>query len=579
MRLRLGKYNTLRNQILFVFLSVMVIVLCFVGIMTYNIVSSLLKNNGEKQIQQTAIEANGRMESLYQQIDMLTKQVATNSYVQQLLLSEKQGQYANFIERQALMQVGNTFQVYSDGINAFELYSTNYRKLIPLDEDGLFHRVDNRWIEAADQAEGKLVWIGKDPNEPEFFLAIRRVSLMDRWFTNGGYLLVQIHAKYFEFTETSKDHGEYMILVDQNNKAITSNYKGEIGPIISKNETMISFNGNDYMLVKQKSSITGWTLHILTPVSTIMEGISVLRAAIILSGAFGFLIFVICSVFLSTMITNPILKLTKTMKKSEGGELTLNPEIASTIEINELNQTYNHLVEHTNHLIQVVYEKEIVNSQAELKALQSQINPHFLFNTLDALYWSLDEKGEDELADSVIAMSELFRYTISSHNQDEWVTLKQELEHVEMYMQLMEMRFGERFTWSVDIPSDYESVKIPKLIIQPIVENAILHGVGNKHGKGFVTVSVKPSPSTSNLIILVKDNGPGMDQVTIDKIMTKIEAGKVTSLKGNGMAIANVNKRLQLYYKEYEISRIAINSIVNEGTCFTFEVPINGGIF
>ncbi|MGM0873187.1 MAG: cache domain-containing sensor histidine kinase [Bacillota bacterium] len=578
MRIRLGKYNTLRNQILLIFLSVMVIVLCFVGIMTFNIVSSLLKNNAETQIQQTAIEANGRMESLHQQIDMLTRQVATNTYVQQLLLDEKEGQDANFNERQALMRVGNTFQVYSNGINAFEIYSTNYRKLIPLDEEGLFNRVHHKWIEEADRAAGKLVWIGQDPKEPEYFLAIRRVSLMDRWFSNGGYLVVQINAKYFEFTETSQDH-ESMILVDQNKKQITTNYDGNIRPILSEKETMITINGNDYMLVKQKSAITGWTLYILTPISALMKGISVLRAAIILSGAFGFLIFVISSFLLSTMITRPILKLTKTMKRAEDGELTLNPEISSTIEINELNNTYNQLVENTNHLIQVVYEKEIVKSQAELKALQSQINPHFLFNTLDALYWSLDEKGEDDLAESVIAMSELFRYTISNQNQDEWATIKQELEHVEMYMQLMKMRFGDRFTWSVNISSDYENVKIPKLLIQPIVENAILHGVGNKVGQGFVKVIIEPSKDNSNLVILVKDNGPGMEKETFEKIMSSIELGKVSSMKGNGMAIANVNKRLQLYYKEHEINRIAIYSEVNVGTCFTFEVPINGGIF
>ncbi|MGM7719874.1 cache domain-containing sensor histidine kinase [Metabacillus sp. Hm71] len=576
MWLKLGKYNTLRNQILLVFLTVMIIVLCFVGIVTYHIVSNLLKTNAEKQIQQTAIEASGRMESLFQQIDMLTKQVATNSYVQKLLLTETKGKLASFSERQALMQVGTTFQVYSDGINAFEIYSKDFRKLIPLDGDGLFSRIDYKWIKEANRAEGKLVWIGQDPKEPEFFLAIRQISLVDQWFSNGGYLLIQINAKYFEFTDTDRDQ-EYMILVDQNRHPIMSNFKGDIGPIIPEKSSITAINGNDFMHVKETSSVTGWTMHILTPVQALMKGTPVLRMAILLSGAIGFMIFLILSILLSSMITRPILRLTATMKKTGDGELKLNPEIASTIEINELNKSYNQLVENTNHLIQVVYEKEILKGQAELKALQSQINPHFLFNTLDALYWSLDEKGEEELADSVIAMSELFRYTISKNHQDEWVMIKQELEHVEMYMQLMKMRFGDRFTWSVDIPKEFEHVKIPKLLIQPIVENAILHGVGNKVGKGYVLVSVQPSEFSDHLVITVKDNGPGMDQETIDRIMTVIDTGKVSSIKGNGMAIANVHKRLQLYYKENNLGQIVISSELNNGTCFTFEVPINGG--
>ncbi len=576
MWVKLGRYNTLRNQILLVFITVMIIVLFFVGIMTYNIVSTLLKDNAEKQMQQTAVEANGRMESLHQQIDLLTRQVATNSTVQQLLQDETLGQMASFQQRQALMRLGTEYLTYTNGINNLEIYSATNRKLIPLDGEALHKRINQSWIMEANRAEGKLIWIGQDPKEPDFFLAIRRVSLMDRWFSNGGYIVIQINPNYFEFSDTRLNN-EYMILVDQNNKQITSNFDGDIAPIIAEKETTITLNGSDFMLVKQTSSVTGWTLYILTPVDEVMSGITILRAAILLSGAFGFLIFAFSAVLLSTMITKPIFRLTKTMKKAIEGELTLNPETSSTIEINRLNESYNQLVENTNQLIQVVYEKEILKSQAELKALQSQINPHFLFNTLDAMYWSLDEKGEEELAESVLAMSELFRYTISHQNQDEWVTIRREIEHVELYMQLMKMRFGDRFTWKVSIPLALEDVPIPKLLIQPIVENAILHGVGNKVGQGFVNVKVETSANPNYLTISVIDNGPGMEQETIDNIMSLLETGKVSSLKGNGMALGNVNKRLNLYYRHHEFSGINISSTINEGTYVTFEIPINRG--
>ncbi|WP_175638704.1 sensor histidine kinase [Metabacillus schmidteae] len=577
MWIRLGRYNTLRNQILLVFITVMTIVLCFVGIMTYFIVSKILQDNAEKQIQQTAVEANGRMESLHQQIDLLTRQVATNSMIQQLLQDESQDKLATFQQRQALVRLSNEYLTYTNGINNLEIYSADNRKLIPLDGEALHKRINQSWISRADRAEGKLVWIGQDPKEPYYYLAIRRVSLIDRWFSNGGYIVLQINPNYFEFTETRLNN-EYMILVDQNNKQITSNYNGDISPIIGEKEKTISLNGNDYMLIKQTSSITGWTLYILTPVDEVMSGITVLRAAILLSGVFGFLIFAFFAVLLSTMITKPIFRLTKTMKKASEGELTLNPDISSTIEINRLNESYNQLVENTNQLIRVVYEKEILKSHAELKALQSQINPHFLFNTLDAMYWSLDEKGEDELAETVLAMSELFRYTISNYNQDEWVTIRQEVEHVELYMQLMKMRFGERFTWTVSIPAELESVPIPKLLIQPIVENAILHGVGNKVGQGFVNVIVELSSNQGFVMISIVDTGPGMETEKINKIKSLLDTGKVSSLKGNGMALGNVNKRLNLYYRQHELNGINISSKVNEGTCVSFEIPINRSV-
>ncbi|RBW69743.1 cache domain-containing sensor histidine kinase [Bacillus taeanensis] len=572
----LGKYNTLRNQILIVFLFVMVIVLLFVGVATFNSVSSLLKQNAEKQIQETAVQANGRIESLYQQIDLLSQQVATNSFLQQLFTNEVNGQPMTYRERQELMQLTLNLGAYSNVISSFEVYTNSGNRVIPLDEGQLTNVVDSKWIEQADKAKGKLVWVGKDPKDPTSFLALRRISLIERWFSNGGYLLMHIKSDYFQLTENQKN--QYMVLFDQTYEPIASNYEGDPEPLVIEMRQTIELNESEYMLVKEKSNLTGWTLIILTPVSLLMNGISVLKAAVIFSGAMGFLIFLFFSYLLSTMITRPIFKLTKAMRKTDDGKLTLNSEISSTVEINQLNETYNELVEHTNHLIQVVYEKELIRSRTELKALQAQIDPHFLFNTLDSLYWSLEDKEEEELAELVIAMSELFRYTISAQNNDEWVTVKQELDHIERYMQIMNMRFGDRFKGNISVPSEYENIPIPKLLIQPLVENAILHGVSNKMDQGSVSVIVEPLKKSNNLVIQVKDNGIGMTKETIKRIVESLESGKVSTAKRNGMAIANVHKRLQLYYEDQNIRGISISSELNKGACITFEIPMERGI-
>ncbi|WP_078547652.1 sensor histidine kinase [Litchfieldia alkalitelluris] len=573
----LKKYNTLRNQILIVFLLVMMIVLFFVGVVIFNQVSDLLKNNAQKQIRQTAVQATGRVDSLYKQIDMLSNQVVTNPTVQQQLLNYNSGMPISYGQKQNLMQIANSFQAYSNGISNFELYTSDYQKILPLDEISLYSRLEIEWIRAANEAKGKLVWIGEDPKEPGFFLAIRRVSLIDRWFSSGGYLVVQINANYFDFV----DHGrmdEFMILVDQYQQPITSNYQGDISQLLSEHESNIHIGEKEYILTKEESVTTNWTLTILTPVETLMGGISVVRSTIILSGVIGILIFIFFSYILSTMITRPINQLTKTMLNAKRGELRKNPETASTIEIKHLNQSYNQLVDNTNHLIQVVYEKELIRSRTELKALQAQINPHFLFNTLDALYWSLEEKEEDELAEIVISMSELFRYTISNQEKNEWVTVKQALEHIERYMRIMKIRFGDRFSYSIEVSKEFEYLQIPKLLIQPLVENAISHGIGNKTGPGTVKVVLQPAENDNHLVIKVIDDGIGMDKETIERILRQVETGEVSSLKGNGVAIANVNKRLQLYYQDSTYKGISITSEVNKGTCFEFEIPLTGGI-
>src|SRR5690606_4868418 len=144
-------------------------------------------------------------------------------------------------------------------------------------------------------------------------------------------------------------------------------------------------------------------------------------------------LFLVMTFILSTMITRPILNMIRAMRGSRFGSMKPSPITSATMEINELNNTYNQLVVYLNELIEVVYQKEITQSRSELKALQAQINPHFLFNTLEAFYWSLDEKGEEELAQIVIAMSGLFRYVIHQTDGDEWVTIGDELDHAERY--------------------------------------------------------------------------------------------------------------------------------------------------
>jgi two-component system, sensor histidine kinase YesM len=579
-RSRLKRFNTLRNQILAIFLVVMMIVLSIVSIMVYKQVGSLMKNNAELQIQQTAVEANGRMETLYKQIDTLSNQLVTNGTVQQLLLSLADGKNLDFANRQSLISVIRNFLAYSDGISSFELYSREGKRIYPFDDKKLSSRLDVRWISAADYEKGRLVWVGKDPNNKNYSLAIRRVSLMDRWYSSGGYLVVRISNDYFQVKEsTANNEKDYMMLLDRDLTPITSNDGMNIQRIIRNGYKTVKVDKKEYMIVKETSQLTGWTLVILKPTSFLLQGVSVVRTAILFSGAIGYIIFLISSIFLATLITRPIKNLTNTMKNAKMDELEPNPESSSSIELIELNQTYNQMVEKTNHLIQEVYEKELLRSRTELKALQAQIDPHFLYNTLNAFYWSLEEKGEDELGELVIAMSELFRYTIGNGKSDDWVTIRDELNHIERYLQLMKMRLGDRLIWDISIRIDLRDVRIPKLTIQPLVENAIMHGIENKRTQGIISIRVEEIEGSTNIRVTVEDNGSGMEAETLHDLKRVIENDGISSFRKVGIALTNVNKRLQLYYEGFNLSGIQLYSELGKGTIVTFEIPGKGGSF
>jgi two-component system sensor histidine kinase YesM len=192
---------------------------------------------------------------------------------------------------------------------------------------------------------------------------------------------------------------------------------------------------------------------------------------------------------------------------------------------------------------------------------------------LDALHWSLEEKDEEELSELVLAMSNLFRYTITKESDDDWVFLKDEIEHIGDYMEIMKMRFGDHLKWNLDMQCELANVRIPKLLIQPLVENAVLHGAGNTLRSCTISVLIKPAEDPEYLEIVVEDNGPGMNQDKLDSINQAIKSGGVISKRGNGMAISNVHKRLELYYQK---SGLTIKSEENRGTKVSFVIPVKG---
>jgi two-component system sensor histidine kinase YesM len=574
--------HTLRNQIMIGFLVVMFIVLAVNSVITYHSSSRLLTDNSERHMMLTANQANGRMEALIEQVNTLTLQIVTDPLIQKLFLDEVNGTTASFKKRQGLGGIISTAQVFSTDIHAVELYTTTYKRIYPLDDRRLDQRLKKQWIYTADSNKGRIAWLGIDPDDPDSVLAIRRIPLIDRWFSNGGYLVVKVHRDYFRFQAPYflEQNEGLMMLLDQDNQVISSNLPQTSiqGIRMGESDKYVKIDDTEYMVVTQRSSVTGWTLIMLAPNQTITRGISILRNAVFVSGAIGCLLFLVMSWFLSTRITRPIRHLISTMRSIRLGALKLNPKRYSNREMNELNHTYNQMVEEIDQLIKLVYEKEIMQGRIELKALQAQINPHFLFNTLEAFYWSLEEKNEEELAHLVIAMSDLFRYTISQPQKDEWVTIRDELDHVERYLAIIKMRLGDRISWQIQSDSLAEQAIIPKLFIQPIVENAVQHGLENKIGSGQIVIRVLPDPQLPLVHIYIEDDGIGMDSATLQAIQQLLNTGRLPSGKGSGFAIANIHRRLQLLYSHSNASTdFYIDSTPGKGTTVHFSIPMTIG--
>ena len=216
------------------------------------------------------------------------------------------------------------------------------------------------------------------------------------------------------------------------------------------------------------------------------------------------------------------------------------------------------------------YAEELTNTNADLFALQSQINPHFLYNTLDSIRGQAVRYKVYEIADMTKALSSIFRYTISK--KDLFVTLRDELWNISTYFKIQQFRFNNRF--SLNMHGDTEALDyfIPKLILQPLVENAIFHGLELKTEPGHI--SIRYAATEKRLIITVSDDGVGMSTETLDRIRSSISGEYILEphASHSGIALRNINQRIHLLYgKEYGLS---VYSIENSGTDMEITLPI-----
>lgn len=284
---------------------------------------------------------------------------------------------------------------------------------------------------------------------------------------------------------------------------------------------------------------------------------------------FAVILLIVAGLFIRAGFTMPAKKLIQSMDEFENGvsDFEHNP-LTGFSEIRELDASFKDMVTKIQELMGHIKTEEEVLRKVEFNALQEQINPHFLYNTLDSILW-MSEKGQSkEVSKMVSALAKLFRISLSKGKQI--ITLENEFKHVESYLIIQSIRYKDQFTYEFLIEPDILQNKCLKILLQPFVENAIYHGIDRMVDEGKITISGKKSGD--NVVLSVKDNGIGMDEETLSRIFS----GESKSMGGFG--IKNVNDRIQIYFgKEYGVT---IRSELDVGTeaiirfpCFSEDDP------
>jgi two-component system, sensor histidine kinase YesM len=345
-------------------------------------------------------------------------------------------------------------------------------------------------------------------------------------------------------------------------------FKYKEGSVIRK------LGGSKSLIVyKTTSSLSlGWKIVGEVPLNDIMKDAYRVRNITILLILLSIILSIMVFIYLTGTITKPLINLKDKMKQAEEGNLEVRAYCSSNDEISDLGNSFNKMIQEIEILLEKSIEEQEYLKKAELKALQAQINPHFLYNTLDAIIWMAEGNDKEKIIELVSALSGFFRIGLSRGN--DWITVEREIEHSTNYLTIQKTRYGDILDYEIDVDSEIFDYKILKLIIQPVIENAIYHGIKNKREGGKIKVNGRRE--NEELIFEIIDSGVGLTPEKLDQIRKCLE-GQGEPLANNnsidkGFGLINVNERIRLYYgKQYGIT---IDSEYGKGSSVKIIIPV-----
>ncbi|MBB6672368.1 cache domain-containing sensor histidine kinase [Cohnella nanjingensis] len=290
---------------------------------------------------------------------------------------------------------------------------------------------------------------------------------------------------------------------------------------------------------------------------------STLRNSILITVC-GVAVSLLLSVFLSHRLSRPIRHLQKTMRLVEKGNFDVKTEVGQMNEIGQLGRTFNMMVGQIKNLMQEIIDTQENKRKGELQLLQAQINPHFLYNTLDSIVWMAEQKQHEEVVLMTSALAKLFRAGITK--DQEIVPIRVEIEHITNYLLIQKMRYTDKLNYKLEFADAILPYRTLKILLQPFVENAIYHGIRNKPDVGTVTIRGKETEDA--IVFEVEDDGVGMTEERLARIW---ETPDAHDLRRGGIGISNVDERIRLFFGPGYGVRIL--SEIAEGTCVTITIP------
>lgn len=426
----------------------------------------------------------------------------------------------------------------------------------------------DEYREKAAIGDGKMVWMNTQtyPGGKVVIPLVREINDLSSLRSNG-VLLLFVKDKIFR---NSDFQGELDVL-EQDGYVLSSNDPAKIGKIYDMQNVSV-FKGDrgafvdkagQYFFNYYKSEYTNWIYLFSIRTKVLYSGIEIVSNWIIVVTVLFTIIGIVLSRVIARNISKPLIHVIREMRRIETKDLAVNLDYDGNDELASFTATFNNMMNRISQLIVRDSELQRMKHELEMRALQAEINPHFLYNTLEAINWIGRLNRVDEICDITTMLADIMRYSID--RKKDIVTVREEFEHIKKYMGIQRIRHGEKLSFFMEIPNEILDTRIPKLTLQPLVENAIVHGFENKLEIGKIKILGKSIDE--RIHITIADNGCGIGKEKLDLLLS--QEGQKTR---NGIGLFNVHQRIRLLFGEpYGLD---IHSVEGKGTSIAVILPV-----
>ena len=593
--------SSLKNRALSQTAVLIIVTMCIMATVFYMVFHSRAFNERGKYEEENLVNMEAYLNSYLEEVDSIAKNVNYNYYLQDYLetVIKEEDDYVD-------SGIGKNMRSYEMSSQAFSDTLLSRADISSIMIFGKKKMLLNRSMYTYQKVAldySKLDWYAKavakpqdaiitGPNRHSFFDTDDEVISLSREvqsYENGtfrGVILINLNMnKITEICNSFQEKQEnFICIINDKGELVYEQQNGrerfafdekenrqELNTALGKTKEScfrLNYRGEKYLVTRTDMKTTGWTLVSMVPYKSVMAETMAISGVMILAVAITLIVTLLLLNRILTGVVKPLKKLEKYMVQVNPDNMDQRMEILTDDEIGHLSMKFNQMMDRIRNLKEQVIEEQEDKRKYELQALQAQINPHFLYNTLDSIIW-MAETNDSNIVAMTEALAKLFRISLNKGNEE--ISLERELEHVKNYLIIQSMRYADKFTYEISAEPGVERCRTIKLILQPIVENCIYHGIKKKRGTGKITI--RAYRREQNLIIEVSDDGCGMPEEICRKILSdEIESENIS---GSGIGVKNVNERIQLRFgKKYGLSYSSEEGV---GTTVTYVLPYNEG--